>query len=317
MAGEGNYVLKVRSADDSHTHLLTLYFLDSHAYISSWNMFKSTYDYIKDNQINWFRQVSQGVKSIERPFKPPVLEDSTFGNIEDDLGTARRKRGSPSRLSPRQEIATTLKKPNAMAIFHIPLKEVYDKKPDVSSDGTALVVGTGQEERGGPKDGDFFEKGLMKQREIGSENDVGGDPEFKAALAGAAPEVKVILNGALELLPCHGVWELTLFTIRTLPYHRLLYPLEWDMELFRRRKFLQRILGKGLRQTDQSIPGIGLRRDHFNVQGDPGCRTRQAASLQTADHGLIHRSWTPTTIIAGTAPVVTILTILKVIQPRK
>jgi hypothetical protein len=169
--------------------------LDSHAYISGWNVFKSTYDYIKDNQINWFRQVSQGIKAIERPFKPPVLEDSTFGNIEDDLSRSRRIKRRPSRLQPRQEIATALKKPNAMAIFHIPLKEVYDMKADIGVNGEELIRGTGQEERGGPKEGNFFEKGLIKQTEIGSENDVGGDPEFKAALLGAAPEVKVVLNG--------------------------------------------------------------------------------------------------------------------------
>lgn len=189
-------MLKLRSADDSKTHLLTLYFLDSHAYVTGWNVFKSTYDYIKDNQINWFRQVSQGIKSIERPFRPPVLEDSTFGNIEDDLRSADRGKRGPSRLAaPRQEIATSLKKPNALAIFHIPLKEVYDMKPDVGSDGNSLVVGTGQEERGAPKNGDFFEKGLLKQTDIGSDNDAAGDAEFKAALAEAAPEVKVILNG--------------------------------------------------------------------------------------------------------------------------
>lgn len=158
-------------------------------------MFKSTYDYIKDNQINWFRQVSQGMKAIERPFKPPVLEDSTFGNIEDDLSTGRTRKRGPTRLQKRQEIATTLRKPNAMAIFHIPLKELYDLKPDTGSDGNALVIGAGQEERGAPKKGDFFEKGLMKQSEIGSENDIGDDMDFKEALSTAAPEVKVILNG--------------------------------------------------------------------------------------------------------------------------
>lgn len=211
VAGEGNYVMKIRSADESKTHLLTLYFLDSHAYVSGWNVFKSTYDYIKDNQINWYRQISQGIKPIERPFKPPVLEDSTFGNLEDDLSTANTIRRRPSRLEARQALATTLKKPNALAIFHIPLKEVYDMKPDVGSDGNALVVGSGQEERGAPKNGDFFSKGLLKQTEIGSENDAAGDAEFKAALTEALPEVKVILNGH-----CHttdsctrlkGIWS--------------------------------------------------------------------------------------------------------------
>ena len=40
--GVGNYVLKLRSGDASHTHLFTLYFLDSHAYTSS--LFTTHYD---------------------------------------------------------------------------------------------------------------------------------------------------------------------------------------------------------------------------------------------------------------------------------
>lgn len=189
--------MKLYSGDESKSHLFTLYFLDSHAYATSWNMFKSSYDWIKDSQINWFRQVSQSIKMIERPWSPPVLEDSTFGNIDDDLSTKRTRKAStgPFRLKPRQEKATSLKKPNAMAIFHIPLKEVYDMKPDTGRDGSALVVGGGDESRGGPKKGDFFEKGLMKQTEVGSELDAVGDVEYRAALANALPEVKVLLNG--------------------------------------------------------------------------------------------------------------------------
>lgn len=187
-------MMKIYSADASKTQLLTLYFLDSHAYVTSWNMFKSSYDWIKDSQTNWYNQISQSIKKIERPFRPPILEDSTFGNIEDDLNR-RTAKGRPLRLAKRQEIATTLKKPNAMAIFHIPLKEVYDLKPDIGSDGKALVVGGGQESRGGPKKGDFFEKGLMKQTEVGSDLDAAGDAEYTAALSDALPEVKVLLNG--------------------------------------------------------------------------------------------------------------------------
>jgi 3',5'-cyclic AMP phosphodiesterase CpdA len=61
--GVGNYVLKVSSADASKMHLLTLYFLDSGAYtagIVDWLDFflPKEYDYIRQDQIDWFLQES-------------------------------------------------------------------------------------------------------------------------------------------------------------------------------------------------------------------------------------------------------------------
>ena len=60
--GVGNYVLKVSSADASKTHLLTLYFLDSGAYAAgffSWfGFFPTEYDYLHQDQIDWFLQES-------------------------------------------------------------------------------------------------------------------------------------------------------------------------------------------------------------------------------------------------------------------
>jgi hypothetical protein len=60
--GVGNYVLKISSADASKTHLLTLYFIDSGAYIAGlidWFGFLPTvYDYIHQDQIDWFLQES-------------------------------------------------------------------------------------------------------------------------------------------------------------------------------------------------------------------------------------------------------------------
>jgi hypothetical protein len=63
--GVGNYVLKVYSADASRTQLLTLYMLDSGAYASSitdWLGFfaPTEYDWIHEDQINWFLQESGG-----------------------------------------------------------------------------------------------------------------------------------------------------------------------------------------------------------------------------------------------------------------
>jgi hypothetical protein len=162
---------------------------------------RAKYDYLKDSQIHWFRQQSQSMKMIERPYKPPVLEDATFGNIDNDIdGNSDRRRAGmtgPRRLTSRQEIASTLKKPNAMAIFHIPLREVYDTKPDVGKDGKALIIGSQKEDWGSPTKGDFFAKGLLKQTELGSDTDAEGDAELAIALNEAKPEVKVILNGEL------------------------------------------------------------------------------------------------------------------------
>jgi DNA repair exonuclease SbcCD nuclease subunit len=60
--GVGNYVLKVRSADNSKAQLLTLYFLDSGAYAKGYfdwfGGHSSDYDYIRSSQTDWFLQES-------------------------------------------------------------------------------------------------------------------------------------------------------------------------------------------------------------------------------------------------------------------
>ncbi|KAF7356643.1 AIP3 domain-containing protein [Mycena venus] len=64
--GVGNYVLKVRSADASKTHLLTL---------------PTAYDWIRQNQIDWFLQESASIQPIIRPFIPDTGKD--LGHIWD------------------------------------------------------------------------------------------------------------------------------------------------------------------------------------------------------------------------------------------
>lgn len=121
--GEGNYQLKLYSADESHTHIFSLYFLDSHGFAkASFNPFSSEYDHLKDSQTEWFIEQSNLVKPIERPFTPPTLVNDTFGLIGDGNRSLRRKarRDSKSRISPRQVPSEpSRKKPNAMAIFHV------------------------------------------------------------------------------------------------------------------------------------------------------------------------------------------------------
>ena len=205
--GEGNYVLKILSADESRTHLFTLYFLDSHAYAASLNPWNYEYDYIKQIQVEWFKNESRLIHNIERPFAPPLIDNSTFGLFDNDNEDRRRDAGpSKRRLTRRQASSTTpaLAKPNAMAIFHIPLPEVYDSPPDSDSKtGDPLVFGNTEEGRGAAKvdKAHFFDNAIMAQTELGSREDtidpveVDDNPDVAAAILNAKPEVKVILNG--------------------------------------------------------------------------------------------------------------------------
>jgi len=108
--GVGNYVLRVSSADASKTHLLTLYFIDSGAYaaglIDWFGFFLPTeYDYIHQDQIDWFLQESDSINPVIRPFTPDGSKD--FGSVWE------RQQHTP----PQQKLA----KPNALVFFHIPL----------------------------------------------------------------------------------------------------------------------------------------------------------------------------------------------------
>ena len=174
--GDGNYLLQLHSADASNTHIFTLYFLDSHNYAPEPDIQVWLWDYIKDSQIEWYREQSQSIKMIQRPFRVPRHEDSS-------------KSG---------EGTSALKKPNAMAIFHMPLREFYDARPDTGQNGEALVVGSQHEKWGGPKQGQFFTRGLLKETESGPVIGEEDSTHQADAIKKAKPEVKVILNGELH-----------------------------------------------------------------------------------------------------------------------
>ncbi|KIK90771.1 hypothetical protein PAXRUDRAFT_831401 [Paxillus rubicundulus Ve08.2h10] len=174
--GVGNYVLKVRSADHSRTHLLTLYFMDSGAYSKGYldwfgYFFPTEYDWIHEDQINWFLQQSGSINPIERPFSPDTAND--FGDLwkrqSDQITPTTRK----------------LAKPNALMFFHIPLQESYGTPDRDVRTGQLLDIGLhGLEGPGAAKKSDgMFEKGLLKALE--SEHRAGG----------VIPEVKVVANG--------------------------------------------------------------------------------------------------------------------------
>jgi len=173
--GVGNYVLKVKSADASKTHLLTLYFVDSgdysKGYLDWFGFFTPTeYDWIHEDQINWFLQESAAIEPIKRPFTPDSGRD--LGNIwqrQDQVVPNTRR----------------LAKPNALMFFHIPLQETYNTPDHDQRTGQLLDIGLhGVEGPGAAKKNDgFFEKGLLAATE--SEHSYGG----------SIPEVKVVANG--------------------------------------------------------------------------------------------------------------------------
>jgi len=124
--GVGNYVLKVHSPDpyvhclfmsipdtlpSSKTHIFTLYFLDSGAYSKGKTDFfgffiPTEYDWIHQNQIDWFLQESASIDQIQRPFVPDGGKD--MGDLwkRQDQITPHTRR---------------LAKPNALMFYHIPM----------------------------------------------------------------------------------------------------------------------------------------------------------------------------------------------------
>ncbi|KAK7687305.1 hypothetical protein QCA50_009810 [Cerrena zonata] len=190
--GVGNYVLKVWSADASKTHLLTLYFLDSGSYSKGWldigGLIHGTeYDWIHQDQIDWFLEESARISAIERPFTP----DGT-----KDLGELW-KRQSFDQVTPTTR---RLAKPNALMFFHIPLEEAYAAADVDSRTGKPLDVGNHDIEGPGnaKKQAGFFHKGILSAME--TDHRAGGD----------AKEVKVVANGHCHLTDncrrVNGVW---------------------------------------------------------------------------------------------------------------
>ncbi|KAI9435260.1 Metallo-dependent phosphatase [Lactarius indigo] len=186
--GVGNYVLKVLSADASKTHLLTMYFLDSGSYAAGffdWFGFWPTeYDYLRQDQIDWFLQQSGSINPIVRPFTPDGGKD--FGDVW-----------------PRQQhppAAQKLAKPNALMFFHIPLQESYSTPDTDPRSGQPLDIGTSDLDSPGSakKNAGFFEKGLLRALETPHRG------------AGGIPEVKVVGNGHCHVTDnckrVNGVW---------------------------------------------------------------------------------------------------------------
>lgn len=90
IAGVGNYIVEVLGRGNSKHSALTLYFLDTHAYSPDEHSFKG-YDWLKKNQIDWFKTTADGLKDAHNKY--------TFGHMD-------------------------------LAFIHIPLPEYRDKDED-------------------------------------------------------------------------------------------------------------------------------------------------------------------------------------------
>lgn len=65
--GVGNYVVEVLARGSSKHSALTIYLLDTHAYSPDERSFKG-YDWLKKNQIDWFKQTSAGLKKAHADY---------------------------------------------------------------------------------------------------------------------------------------------------------------------------------------------------------------------------------------------------------
>ncbi|KIJ55458.1 hypothetical protein M422DRAFT_151719 [Sphaerobolus stellatus SS14] len=183
--GVGNFVLKVRSPDPSMTHLLTIYLLDSGAYDTGvfdlFGFIPTSYDYLRESQIDWFLNESAKIQPIERPFTP----DGT-----KDLGHIFKKQGIVSSDGKR------LAKPNALMFFHMPMQEAYSPADVDPVSFKELDVGQQLEGPGSAKkNAGFFEKALLGAAETDD---------------GRGREVKVVGNGHCHISEnCRrvkGIW---------------------------------------------------------------------------------------------------------------
>ncbi|KAI9849641.1 MAG: hypothetical protein M1837_002766 [Sclerophora amabilis] len=65
--GVGNYVVEVLGRGNSKHSALSLYLLDTHGYSPDEQSFKG-YDWLKNNQIGWFKDTAQGLKKAHKEY---------------------------------------------------------------------------------------------------------------------------------------------------------------------------------------------------------------------------------------------------------
>jgi hypothetical protein len=151
--GAGNYYLKLQSPTPDSMHLFTLYFVDSGQLapkesLNPWAKWAG-YDYIRQDQIDWFLQASNKISSIIRPYVPDGAKDlAPLWN---------RTRREESHLA----------KPKALFFTHIPLPETFSP-PDKDSNGNEIAWGPFGElstVEGAQKKGGIFQAIVAQEEE--------------------------------------------------------------------------------------------------------------------------------------------------------
>jgi hypothetical protein len=67
IAGVGNYFVEVLARGGSKHSALTLYLLDTHAYSPDEHLYRG-YDWLKKNQIDWFKTTADGLKKAHAEY---------------------------------------------------------------------------------------------------------------------------------------------------------------------------------------------------------------------------------------------------------
>lgn len=67
ISGVGNYYVEILARGSSKHSALTLYLLDTHAYTPDERKYEG-YDWLKQNQIDWFKSTAQGLKKAHREY---------------------------------------------------------------------------------------------------------------------------------------------------------------------------------------------------------------------------------------------------------
>ncbi|KAG2057207.1 hypothetical protein BDR06DRAFT_951873 [Suillus hirtellus] len=161
--GVGDYILD--------TSLLVLYFLDSGSYSSGYldwlgYFFPTEYNWIHEDQINWFLQESSKIQAIQHPFTPDTGKD--FGSIwnrqANQIMPTTHKLAKPNAIHSHASYGTADRDPRTGQVLDIGLHNLEGSGAAKKSDG-------------------MFDKGLKKALESGH------------IASGDIPEVKVVANG--------------------------------------------------------------------------------------------------------------------------
>ncbi|KAE8270439.1 hypothetical protein A4X09_0g1886 [Tilletia walkeri] len=152
--GVSNYDIKLHSPSPDHSHIFTLYFLDSGDYPPEASPSKASflggiwggkgggkkttlkgklshYDWVRADQVKWWEEVSGKVKKMVRPYVPDGSADlgkmPWKGRESVSMRRMEERRipgGNMSVVERRQ--GESLSKPPALMFMHIPVPEVYE-----------------------------------------------------------------------------------------------------------------------------------------------------------------------------------------------